>query len=448
MAQLKLTDARNVETIKLTLGESVDFIRPIDSRIGGTFSFNVGGNHPLIAGHTYEVEVLFRPRGDGISTPDKCSSIGFITWWNNWASSYSSIHYSGQAYQDRGHFTRLFYRFTPGEDVQPDGTQLFFIVNNGWACGSDNQTIDLYYYRYQDMTNPSIIDENGINASILEIEEKATGKNSFVLLSDVGYSSDNVSVSGTSFGRPFQKNIFGVPSRSFVDLVPTCNILSEGYQSFQVGQIRKFYVSSIGRVNIEIQSKPGFMDFSTVFYDNWEEYTLSENGYSYAYRRTVSNEISSVADTESMVYIFKNADLVGQSSSSVNFTLNIQVIPGDIIYVKNVFKNSGSIIYKKDEYGESKVIAQKTETVTNGWNTTTTKYWDEDITDYVATQSAINNLIANGDTTYGYITEAGNDVLDNTGLGATNTGIISCGISLKLNRPNDYDDLINIIRSV
>ena len=107
-------------------------------------------NAPLYAGRTYYVKVKFRTRGDGNSTSSKCSSIGFIAWWNNWANARSYSHRSDVAYNEIGQIVEWTYSFTVNEDVQPLGTEIYFIVDNAWAYGYDEQTIDLYYVKYWD----------------------------------------------------------------------------------------------------------------------------------------------------------------------------------------------------------------------------------------------------------------------------------------------------------
>lgn len=107
-------------------------------------------NATLYTGRTYYIKVRFRTRGDGNSTPSKCSSIGFITYWNDWASLMSYIHNSATAYSEIGKVVEWTYSFTVDSDVTPTGTNLYFIIDNGWACGNDAQTIDLYYAKYWD----------------------------------------------------------------------------------------------------------------------------------------------------------------------------------------------------------------------------------------------------------------------------------------------------------
>lgn len=116
-------------------------------KVGNTLTLK---NATLYTGRTYYIKVKFRTRGDGNSTSSKCSSIGFITYWNNWANSRAYIHNSATAYSEIGKIVEWTYSFTVDEDVQPTNTSLYFIIQNGWANGNDGQTIDLYYAKYWD----------------------------------------------------------------------------------------------------------------------------------------------------------------------------------------------------------------------------------------------------------------------------------------------------------
>ena len=107
-------------------------------------------NATLYAGRTYYVKVRFRTRGDGNSTPSKCSSIGFIAYWNNWANSRHYIHNSATAYSEIGKIVEWTYSFTVDSNVTLTGTNLYFIIDNYWGNGNDAQTIDLYYAKYWD----------------------------------------------------------------------------------------------------------------------------------------------------------------------------------------------------------------------------------------------------------------------------------------------------------
>lgn len=432
MASIQFTDNVTLAANNLTLGVAFEGIRPLASDIGGGGrTITLGGNHALIANHTYEVEVLFRTRGDGNSTPQRCSSIGFITWWNNWKSVYQYIHYSYQAYNERGHFVRTLYRFTASKDVQPDGTALFFIIGNAWANGSDNQTIDVYYYRYQDMTNPSIIDEKGINAKIFEIYDSKTNRILFDFLYDENYVN-KVLVTGTRNNTPFQEYLmdYVIKPVNYGDIIDI-STLTEGAQSFDVGQIQKYPVTSVGNLTITIQGNPTLTkSFSSEFYDSYEEALDT--------RETIANTRTSTVDVQTVLYVFRNDTLMYTVNSNETKTMVFnQVVPGDCFYIKNVFKNSGGIVYSKSTYGSYKRI----HSIGVG------NLYVEDINKYIMTQSQVDSLIRNGDTSYGYVISAGDSTRSNSGLGTTDSGLINNQINISFNRPNNYDELINILRS-
>lgn len=142
------------------------------------FTHNVGNLNKTIdlsksrlhAGRTYYVKVRFRTRGDGTSTSSKCSSIGFITFWDNRKSLRAYIHNSPIAYKERGQVVEWTYSFTVDEDVQPSGTNIYFIVDNAWANGNDGQTIDLYYVKYWDSLD-NVYDELGKDTPFLKLKK-------------------------------------------------------------------------------------------------------------------------------------------------------------------------------------------------------------------------------------------------------------------------------------
>ncbi|MBD5406284.1 MAG: hypothetical protein HDR56_01535 [Treponema sp.] len=127
-------------------------------------------NTRLVAGRTYYVKVAFRTRGDGDSTAAKCSSVGFIAYWDSWKQARSYIHNSAQAYAERGAFVSWTYSFTVTSDAQPTDTALYFIINNAWANGYDNQTIDLYYAKYWDSAG-NVYNEWGEDCGMLNIRQ-------------------------------------------------------------------------------------------------------------------------------------------------------------------------------------------------------------------------------------------------------------------------------------
>lgn len=122
-------------------------------------------NATLYPGRTYYFKSVFRCRGDGTSTASKCSSIGFIAYWNNWAGSRNYCLSSADSYARINSVVTWTYSFTVDSQVTPTSTSIYWIIENGWANGNDGQTIDLYYYKYWDSLG-NIYNEVG-DASVL-----------------------------------------------------------------------------------------------------------------------------------------------------------------------------------------------------------------------------------------------------------------------------------------
>jgi hypothetical protein len=467
MAKIQFTDSVSLSTNVLSYGEEYKAMRPLLRGVGGAgTTIRLGNNHALIAGHTYEVEALFRTCGDGNSTSSKCSSVGFITWWNNWQEAYSSIHTSPTAYQERGRFSRLFYRFTASKNVQPSGTDLYLIINNGWACGSDNQTIDLYYYRYQDMTDPSIKDEQGINARIFDVYDTKTGKFYYNFLYDINYVNKVLITGNRSNGATFQDYVmdFLIKPVNNGD-ISGINTLSEARQSFAVGQIQKYPVTSVGNLTITIEGNSKLtQSFSATFYDDYENYDYvyrteyNPFGPDWTYtrraRQTIGHTRSTSSDVSSVIYVFKNDELVATVNSNETRTLTYPgVVPGDCFYIKNVFKNSGGLVYTRSTYGSYKSMDAISSGITyGGWNDGKYSYgisydYPEDIGNYMMSQGTVDSYIRNGNTSYGYVIYAGDSTRSKSGLGSTGTGLISNNITVAFSSPNNYDEFINILRS-
>lgn len=127
-------------------------------------------NTKLYAGRTYYVKVQFRTRGDGNSTATKCSSISFIVHWDNWASMRTYTHFSAMAYNEIGKVVSWTYAFTVDSDVQPSGTDIYFIINSAESYGNDNQTIDLYYVKYWDSLG-NVYNEWGTFTPLLRVND-------------------------------------------------------------------------------------------------------------------------------------------------------------------------------------------------------------------------------------------------------------------------------------
>ena len=138
-------------------------IRTVTVSAVNTLSF---GTINYVQGKMYSVTVKFRTRGDGDSTSSKCSSVGFIAYRSDWTNSWSYIHGPAAAYAERGKIVEWTYTFT-ATATEARATGLYFIINNGWANGYDNQTIDLYYYRMWDGDGYVYAEDGNANQNIV-----------------------------------------------------------------------------------------------------------------------------------------------------------------------------------------------------------------------------------------------------------------------------------------
>ena len=177
MSYLKATD-ENSNTYRFSLMPANDTtsklfpaVKTVKVSTSNTLSF---GSISYVSGRKYYVTVKFRTRGDGDSTSSKCSSVGFIANRSDWQNSYSYIHGSATAYAERGQIVEWTYEFTASAS-ESRATALYFIINNGWANGYDNQTIDLFYYKMWDEQG-NVYAESSSNVNLLKNDKWRDGK--------------------------------------------------------------------------------------------------------------------------------------------------------------------------------------------------------------------------------------------------------------------------------
>ena len=169
-------------------------VKTVKVSTSNTLSF---GNINYVSGRTYYVTVKFRTRGDGDSTSSKCSSVGFIANRSDWQNSYSYIHDSATAYAERGQIVEWTFEFTATAN-ESRATALYFIINNYWGNGYDNQTIDLFYYRMVD-SQGNVYAESSVNVNLLTkwadgtslATEKQLTESTFTEKSNVKYATGN-----------------------------------------------------------------------------------------------------------------------------------------------------------------------------------------------------------------------------------------------------------------
>ena len=111
-----------------------------------TLSF---GNINYTSGKKYYFRVRFRGRGNGTPTSEKCSTICACAYVSDWSNSQSYKHSSAVAYSEIGQIVDWTWTMTANY-TGVRTTVLFNIINGAWAQGYDNQTIDVYYYKFWD----------------------------------------------------------------------------------------------------------------------------------------------------------------------------------------------------------------------------------------------------------------------------------------------------------
>lgn len=346
-------------------------------------------NPKLYKNRTYYVKVLFRPRGDGNSTPSKCSSIGFIAYWDNWNKSRSYIHYSDKAYSERGHFVSWTYSFTVSEDVQPTGTAIYFIIDNYWAIGADDQTIDLYYCKYWD-SEGNIYNEMGMDVDILEVEDKKTSKVYATPLIPYNLNNtSNIKVKGKYY--PTTYSLFNSNSAT----LPGSLNMSPGNFSTSAGQIKSWVSDGFYILNFNIKDNYVREESSCHYYKEHVEYYGPNNQYTrvvvdFDYRVNYGNS------ADSNIYIYKNGNCLNSSNYDLDLGDNFKVYvkPGDVVAIKHVYRGDGIVVTVKNS---------------------------------VLREEEVKDLIKSGNGAYGYIKESGNSsyAMDGFGKGKANSSTIS-----------------------
>lgn len=195
-------------------------------------------NQPITlkSGYTYHVRVRFRGRGNGTPTSSKCSSLGFIAWTSDWSTTFGYIHYSSYAYNEIGQIVDWTYEFIPDADYSCTWA-LFFIVDNYFGNGTDNQTIDLYYYDFW------YTDPDGNNVRIKSEGYKSTSsypsepKQNFLKLNNSNYLIlHNKNNYGRFFGKFKVNKTYSISDTlerlSYLDME---ELTYDSYNSFESG---------------------------------------------------------------------------------------------------------------------------------------------------------------------------------------------------------------------
>ena len=277
-------------------------------------------NVKLYKNRTYYIKVKFRTRGDGTSTSSKCSSIGFITDWNNWANNRSYIHKSATAYNEIGKIIEWTYSFTVDSDVQPQGTALYWIINNGWANGSDGQTIDLFYYKYWDSLG-NVYNEDGY-----------LGQNIVSKWTDgTAISGEKSIINSTSTENYLWSEIIN-PQKMTVDEIYTIDF--DAKISGDVSSVEVFMYSSDYQTN-------GFITSKNIGKPSTEYYTHYSHSFTFSKR-------SSSSTLPSLRIRFDNNGVTTSGSSGTLYIKNVKLRKDRLENPKFIkLSNASEIFYDK-----------------------------------------------------------------------------------------------------
>ena len=360
-------------------------------------------NPKLYKGRTYYVKVLFRTRGDGNSTPSKCSSVGFIAYWDDWHKSRSYIHYSDKAYSERGHFVSWTYSFNVNEDIQPTGTAIYFIINNGWASGADDQTIDLYYCKYWDSAG-NVYNEMGMDIEILEVEDKNNSKLYATPLTPNNLNdASNIKANGKYYPSIYE--LFNKNSAT----LPGSLSMSPGNFSTSAGQIKSWVSDGAYILTFSLKDNYVRAESSCHYYrEHTERYGLYNQ-----YSRTVVDfdyTVSYNNSADSNLYIYKNGNCLNSSNYNLNSgsSFTIYVKPGDVIAIKHVYRGDATVVTMQQS---------------------------------ILPEEEVKKLIKKGNKAYGYVKESGNSTYAMNGFGRGKAN--SSTISFSKRSPSGLDEIIN-----
>ena len=114
----------------------------------------------------HKIRVIFRSRGDGTPTSSKCSSISCAMFESSWKWSVNTIWWSSAtAYSNIGKIIDYTGSLTINSTMTSTTTNiaitLYWLIQSYYGNGSDNQTHDLYYYKYWNATTGEVYAQGG-----------------------------------------------------------------------------------------------------------------------------------------------------------------------------------------------------------------------------------------------------------------------------------------------
>lgn len=440
MSSLQIKNLNNNKTFTTSLND-IDKgygVPPIISGVCGA-SYNIT-NLKLINGHKYRFEVLFRGHTSNASTPTKCSSVGFLVSWNG--GSFHYVSSSKTAFERLNRATRVSYDFTyTGTDITPSTTQIKLEIDVG---GNDSQNIDIYYYSYQDMSSSSKITK-GVNFKILDVFNTNNSKKYYKFLSsDLNVAENPNAYFFDESSLDNNKKLFSVSKSTIKTQVATSayggsKLGSSSSMTVWAGNYYYWIASNVGQLNISLNMNTTTnISKGANFYCGVEEY-----------KEGLKKMVKLVPEYHSFdipvitrYYIFLNSTPKGYFDSNVGGSVSLTVAPGDIVYIKAVFRDGGGIYLGRTVYGEEYSMKKP------NWTMTEKKKQEmaAQLQNKYVLPTQVKVSIMTGDTTYGMLTASGDSNIGGA-MGTTGYRLLDNIITTTFINPSSYDDFLSKLRS-
>lgn len=301
MSKLQVLTKKNTyypNTYKLETGVEDKFLYKI-AKLTAPSSFDITSNLANVnftSNGVYTLKVIYRSRGNGSSSRNKCSAIGYSSTWNinNTSVNLSGNKPSSEVYDlCNGHILLSSYKITipSGSNIKLSSFKLESVIKEA-PTSSDGQTLDVYYYEILSPSNV-ILASAGIHNHIYEFTK---GNNIYLSLSLEGKTNMPITLGKsylTDYDLSYVENTNKLTG-SIKDLETKVIKSGEIYQKTIVEPcvlsiyLRDFYINK--SVNVEyLYSQPSYTgtidgnNFTmSPVYKNWS-YSLGRDGQIYLY---------------------------------------------------------------------------------------------------------------------------------------------------------------------
>ena len=301
MSKLQVLTKKNTyypNTYKLETGVEDKFLYKI-AKLTAPSSFDITSklaNVNFTSNGVYTLKVIYRSRGNGSSSRNKCSAIGYSSTWNinNTSVNLSGNKPSSEVYDlCNGHILLSSYKITipSGSNIKLSSFKLESVIKEAPTSG-DGQTLDVYYYELLSPSNV-ILASAGIHNHIYEFTKD---NNIYLSLSLEGKTNMPITL-GKSYLTDYDLSYVESTNKltgSIKDLETKVIKSGEIYQKTIVEPcvlsiyLRDFYINK--SVNVEyLYSQPSYTgtidgnNFTmSPVYKNWS-YSLGRDGQIYLY---------------------------------------------------------------------------------------------------------------------------------------------------------------------